>query len=120
MRGAGVGLIEGLQVEHFLVGGGGFRQPALLHERVAQQPVVQHDGSSRDERAGELFRFAESMELMKYVTAQQQGCGLVRIPSFEARGRFLGERVVAGVVAHPGACDVEVSEPLERGAIVRR
>ena len=73
MRSAGVGLIEGLQVEHLLVSRGGFRQPALLHERVAQQAVVEHDGSPRDERAGELFRFTESVELMKDVTAQQQG-----------------------------------------------
>ena len=80
MRGACVGLIEGLQVEHFLVGRGGFRQLPLLHECVAKQAIVQDERATGDQGAGDLLSLTKTVELMQNVSAQEKGVGLPGVP----------------------------------------
>ena len=72
VSGARIGLIEGLQIDHPLIGGHGLGEPSLLHQRVAEQAVVEHDRPPGDELTRNLLRLLESVQLVQDVTAQQQ------------------------------------------------
>ena len=109
-----IGLIEGLQIDHPLIGGGGLVEASLLHQRVAEQSVVEDDGAPGDEIAGDVLRLLELVQLVEDVAAQQQGGRFTGMRDLQTGRNGFGQRVVTGVAGHSGARDVQITEPFER------
>jgi hypothetical protein len=72
VSGAGIGLIERLQIDHPLVGGGRLFEPSLFHQDVAEQTEVEHDRAPGDELTRDRLGLGESMQLVQHMAAQQQ------------------------------------------------
>jgi hypothetical protein len=69
MRGSRIRLIERLEVDHLLVSGHRLGEPALLHQDIAQQRIVENEFALRHQRARNRLGLMETMELMQRVTA---------------------------------------------------
>ena len=95
MRRTGVGLVEGLEVDHLLIGLRRLRHPPLLHQHVAEQAVVEHELTRRHQPPRNRLGLAEAVHLVEHVAAQQQRGGLLRRDRLEARGCLLRNLVVA-------------------------
>ena len=108
--GAGVGLVERLEIDHLLIGGRRLRDPSLFHQHVAKQAEVEDEFPRRDELPRDLLRLGETMHLVKHVPAKQERGWVVRLDRVETRGRLLGHLVEAGIVREAGLGDEAVSE----------
>ena len=115
MRRAGIGLVERLEVDHFLVGARRLRHAPLLHQRVAEEAEVEDELAHRHQAAGDRLRLAEAVHLVQHVTAEEPRGRFVRHDRLETRGGLLGHLVVAGVVRQAGPCDEAVAQVF-RGA----
>ena len=100
VRRAGIGLVERLEVDHLLIRLRRLRHAALLHQRVAEEPEVEHELAQRDQAARDRLRLAEAVHLVQDVPSEQQRRRLVRLHRLEARGRLFRHGVVARVVGH--------------------
>ncbi len=112
MGGADVGLIERLEVDHLLIGNRGFVQPALLHQDIAEEPVVENELAQRHEAPGDDFGLAEAVQLMQHVSAQQERGGIARLDGLEARRRLFGKGVEPGVVRNSRSSDKAIAKEL--------
>ena len=64
-------------IDHLLIRLGSLCQTALLHQNVAQQAVIENELALDGQPARDLFRFAEAMELVQHMAAQQERGGIV-------------------------------------------
>ena len=110
VRCAGVGLVERLEVDHFLIRLSRLRDTALLQQRIAEEAVVEHELTLRHQLPRDRLRLAEAVQLVQHVTAEQQGGRFLRSDRLEARGRLLRHLVVARVVRQACQCDKAIAK----------
>ena len=113
MRDSAVGLETRLEVDHFLVGFDRFCQPPLLHERVAQQRIIEGKFPPRHEMTRDFFRFAEAMERFVNMSAEQGGIRALWHPRFDRRRALFREFVKARVVRAAGRVYVSPAEAFQ-------
>src|SRR5204863_7648067 len=101
MRGAGVGMQAGFQIQHRLISLSGFLQPALLHEHVAEQTKVTRQPAFRCQLARERFGGFEAMKVTQDVATPQERLTASGLARLEVNGAPFRQRVIAGVEALP-------------------
>ena len=105
MRGAGVGMQAGFQIQHRLISLSGFLQPALLHEHVAEQTKVTGQPAFRCQLARERFGGFEAMKVMQDMATQQERLTAAGLARIEVNGALFSQLVIAGVEALPRLSD---------------
>lgn len=93
VRRAGVCVKVGLQIHHPLISLDRVVQLSLLHQRIAQKPVVEAESSLLDETPRHRFRFLKAMQILQHVRIQQHRFLTLRIAFFNASRALLGQFV---------------------------
>lgn len=89
VRGAVIGLEIGPQVDHALVGVGGFREAALFHQRVAEQSEIGLQTAFAHEAARQSFSLSETVFAVADVTEEQPTFRRAGLKLFDAARAFL-------------------------------
>ena len=126
VRDAGVGLETWFEVRHFLIRIDRLVHAALLHERIAEQRVVEEELPLRDEPPGDRLGLAKLVQSLGRVPAQEQRIGLLRLHRLNGERALLGEFVKSRIAAQPRLLHKEPAELFEvarfirgRGALLR-
>src|SRR4030095_11313462 len=77
-------------------------QLSLLHQRIAQKPIVKAQSSLLDETPRQRFRFLKTMEILQHMRAQQSRFLALWIAFFDAPRALLGRFVKTRVETFAG------------------